>query len=132
MCVLRNVIIVRDRTADLVTDGALQCFFVHVRFGRETGKRRPNENCGPQRISESNTMNAQALQMMEPMKPTQEVRAMTELEAAREVLRNRTEKDTQEFQNYFATLKTGAERNLAKSLWEDGTTLEELKYYVDF
>lgn len=38
MCVLRNVIIVRDRTADLVTDGALQCFFVHVRFGRETGK----------------------------------------------------------------------------------------------
>lgn len=132
MCVLRNVIIVRDRTADLVTDGALQCFFVHVRFGRETGKRRPNENCGPQRISESNTMNAQALQMMEPMKPTQEVRAMTELEAAREVLRNRTEKDTQEFQNYFATLKTGAERNLAKSLWEDGTTLEEVKYYVDF
>ena len=77
-------------------------------------------------------MNAQALQMMEPMKPTREVRVMTELEAAREVLRNRTEKDTQEFQNYFATLKTGAERNLAKSLWEDGTTLEEVKYYVDF
>lgn len=77
-------------------------------------------------------MNAQALQMMEPMKPTQEVRVMTELEAAREVLRNRTEKDTQEFQNYFATLKTGAEQNLAKSLWEDGTTLEEVKYYVDF
>ena len=69
---------------------------------------------------------------MEPMKPTHEVRAMTELEAAREVLRNRTEKDTQEFQNYFATLKTGAERELAKSLWEDGTTLEEVKYYVDF
>ena len=77
-------------------------------------------------------MNAQALQMMELMKPTQEVRVMTELEAAREVLRNRTEKDTQEFQNYFATLKTGAERNLAKSLWEDGTPLEEVKYYVDF
>ena len=57
---------------------------------------------------------------------------MTELEAAREVLRTRTEKDTQEFQNYFATLKTGAERNLAKSLWEDGTPLEEVKYYVDF
>ena len=66
------------------------------------------------------------------MKPTQEVRVMTELEAAREVLRNRTEKDEKEFQNYFATLKTGAERNLAKSLWEDGTTLEELKYYMDF
>ena len=57
---------------------------------------------------------------------------MTELEVAREVLRNRTEKDTQEFQNYFATLKTGAERELAKSLWEDGTTLEEVKYYMDF
>ena len=57
---------------------------------------------------------------------------MTELEAAREVLRNRTEKDTQEFQNYFATLKTGAERKLAKALWENGTVLEEVKYYVDF
>ena len=77
-------------------------------------------------------MNAQALQMMEPMKPTQEVRAMTELEAAREVLRNRTEKDEKEFQNYYATLETAAERKLAKSLWEDGTTLEEVKYYVDF
>ena len=132
MCVLRNVIIVRDRTADLVTDGALQCFFVHVRFGRETGKRRPNENCGPQRISESNTMNAQALQMMEPMKPTQEVRVMTELEAAREVLRNRTEKDEKEFQNYYATLETAAERKLAKALWENGTVLKEVKYYVDF
>ena len=77
-------------------------------------------------------MNAQALQMMEPMKPTQEVRVMTELEAAREVLRNRTEKDEKEFQNYYATLETAAERKLAKSLWEDGTTLEEVKYYVDF
>lgn len=132
MCVLRNVIIVRDRTADLVADGALQCFFVHVRFGRENGKRRPNENCGQQRISESNTMNAQALQMMEPMKPTQEVRVMTELEAAREVLRNRTEKDEKEFQNYYATLETAAERKLAKALWENGTVLEEVKYYVDF
>ena len=57
---------------------------------------------------------------------------MTELEEAMERLRNRTEKDEREFQNYYATLKTGAERNLAKSLWEDGTTLEEVKYYVDF
>ena len=57
---------------------------------------------------------------------------MTELEARMERLRNRTEKDEKEFQNYYATLKTGAERNLAKSLWEDGTTLEEVKYYVDF
>lgn len=74
----------------------------------------------------------QTQDMMEPMKPTQEVRAMTELEEAMERLRNRTEKDEREFQNYYATLKTGAERNLAKSLWEDGTTLEEVKYYVDF
>ena len=57
---------------------------------------------------------------------------MTELEAAREVLRNRTEKDEKEFQNYYATLETAAERKLAKSVWEDGTTLEEVKYYVDF
>ena len=132
MCVLRNVIIVRDRTADLVTDGALQCFFVHVRFGRETGKRRPNENCGPQRISESNTMNAQALQMMEPMKLIREVQAMTEMEERAEVLRNRTEKDKKEFQNYYATLKTGEDRELAMDLWKGGTTLEEVKYYVDF
>ena len=132
MCVLRNVIIVRDRTADLVTDGALQCVFVHVRFGRETGKRRPNENCGPQRISESNTMNAQALQMMEPMKLIREVQAMTEMEERAEVLRNRTEKDEKEFQNYYATLKTGGERELAMDLWKGGTTLEEVKYYVDF
>lgn len=57
---------------------------------------------------------------------------MTELEAAREVLRNRTEKDEKEFQNYYATLETAAERKLAKSLWEGGTTQEEVKYYVDF
>ena len=132
MCVLRNVIIVRDRTADLVTDGALQCVFVHVRFGRETGKGRPNENCGPQRISESNTMNAQALQMMEPMKLIREVQAMTEMEERAEVLRNRTEKDEKEFQNYYATLKTGGDRELAMDLWKGGTTLEEVKYYVDF
>ena len=132
MCVLRNVIIVRDRTADLVTDGALQCVFVHVRFGRETGKGRPNENCGPQRISESNTMNAQALQMMEPMKLIREVQAMTEMEERAEVLRNRTEKDEKEFQNYYATLKTGEDRELAMDLWKGGTTLEEVKYYVDF
>lgn len=57
---------------------------------------------------------------------------MTDDAARAEILRNRTEKDEKEFQNYFATLKTGAERNLAKSLWEDGTPLEEVKYYVDF
>lgn len=57
---------------------------------------------------------------------------MTELEAAREVLRNRTEKDEKEFQNYYATLKTGGERNLARALWVSGIPLEEVKYYVDF
>lgn len=57
---------------------------------------------------------------------------MTELEAAREVLRNRTEKDEKEFQNYYKTLETAMEREQAKGLWEMGTTLEELKYYVDF
>ena len=57
---------------------------------------------------------------------------MTELEAAREVLRNRTEKDEKKFQNYYATLETAAERKLAKALWENGTVLEEVKYYVDF
>lgn len=77
-------------------------------------------------------MNAQALQMMEPMKPTQEVRAMTEREERAEVLRNRTEKDEKEFQNYYATLETGGERNLARALWASGTPLEEVKYYVDF
>lgn len=77
-------------------------------------------------------MNAQALQMMEPMKPTQEVRVMTELEANAAVLRNRTEKDEKEFQNYYATLETAAERKLAKALWENGTVLKEVKYYVDF
>ena len=77
-------------------------------------------------------MNAQALQMMERMKPTQEVRVMTELEARMERLRNRTEKDEKEFQNYYKTLGTAMERKQAKGLWEMGTTLEELKYYVDF
>lgn len=57
---------------------------------------------------------------------------MTEREAKAEVLRNRTEKDEKEFQNYYATLKTAAERKLAKALWENGTVLEEVKYYVDF
>ena len=32
---------------------------------------------------------------------------MTEREERAEVLRNRTEKDEKEFQNYYATLKTG-------------------------
>lgn len=57
---------------------------------------------------------------------------MTELEAAMERLRNRTEKDETEFQNYYKTLETAMEREQAKGLWEMGTTLEELKYYVDF
>lgn len=57
---------------------------------------------------------------------------MTELEAAMERLRNRTEKDETEFQNYYATLQTGADRELAMDLWKGGTTLEEVKYYVDF
>ena len=77
-------------------------------------------------------MNAQALQMMEPMKLIREVQAMTEMEERAEVLRNRTEKDEKEFQNYYATLKTGGERNLARALWVSGTPLEEVKYYVDF
>ena len=57
---------------------------------------------------------------------------MTELEAAREVLRNRTEKDEKEFQNYYATLRTGADRELAQTLWTEGTPLDEVKYHVDF
>ena len=57
---------------------------------------------------------------------------MTELEARMERLRNRTEKDETEFQNYYKTLRTTMERKQAKGLWEMGTTLEELKYYVDF
>lgn len=57
---------------------------------------------------------------------------MTEREERAEVLRNRTEKDEKEFQNYYATLKTGGERNLARALWASGTPLEEVKYYVDF
>lgn len=57
---------------------------------------------------------------------------MSELEEAMERLRNRTEKDEREFQNYYATLETAMERKQAKGLWEIGTPLEELKYYVDF
>lgn len=57
---------------------------------------------------------------------------MTELEARMERLRNRTEQDETEFQNYYKTLGTAMEREQAKGLWEMGTTLEELKYYVDF
>lgn len=57
---------------------------------------------------------------------------MTELEARMERLRNRTEKDETEFQNYYKTLRTTMERKQAKGLWEMGTTLEEVKYYVDF
>ena len=57
---------------------------------------------------------------------------MTGLEEAMERLRNRTEKDEREFQNYYATLEPAMERTQAKGLWEIGTPLEELKYYVDF
>ena len=57
---------------------------------------------------------------------------MTEMEERAEVLRNRTEKDEKEFQNYYAALETVAERKLAKALWENGTVLKEVKYYVDF
>ena len=57
---------------------------------------------------------------------------MTEREERAEVLRNRAEKDEKEFQNYYKTLGTAMERKQAKGLWEMGTTLEELKYYVDF
>lgn len=70
--------------------------------------------------------------MMEPMKPTQEVRAMTEREERAEVLRNRTEKDETEFQNYYATLKTGGGKEAAQIMWQRGTPLEEVKYYMDF
>lgn len=54
---------------------------------------------------------------------------MTEREERAEVLRNRTEK---EFQNYYATLKTGADRELAQTLWTEGTPLDEVRWYVDF
>lgn len=57
---------------------------------------------------------------------------MTEMEERAEVLRNRTEKDEKKFQNYYATLKTGEDRELAMDLWKGGTTLEEVKCYVDF
>ena len=57
---------------------------------------------------------------------------MTEREERAEVLRNRTEKDEKEFQNYYAALETAAECKLAKALWENGTVLKEVKYYVDF
>ena len=57
---------------------------------------------------------------------------MTDDAARAEILRNRTEKDEKEFQNYYATLKTGEDRELAMDLWKGGTTLEEVKYYVDF
>ena len=57
---------------------------------------------------------------------------MTEMEERAEVLRNRTEKDEKEFQNYYAALETAAERKLAKALWENGTVLKEVKDYVDF
>ena len=57
---------------------------------------------------------------------------MTDKASRAEILRNRTEKDEREYQNYYATLETAAERKLAKALWENGTVLKEVKYYVDF
>ena len=41
-------------------------------------------------------------------------------------------KDEKEFQNYYATLRTGADRELAQTLWTEGTPLDEVKYHVDF
>ena len=41
---------------------------------------------------------------------------MTELEARMERLRNRTEKDEKEFQNYYATLETGGRARSGESL----------------
>ena len=57
---------------------------------------------------------------------------MTDDAARAEILRNRTEKDEKEFQNYYATLRTGADRELAQTLWTEGTPLDEVKYHVDF
>lgn len=57
---------------------------------------------------------------------------MTDKASRAEILRNRTEKDEREYQNYYATLQTGADRELAQTLWTEGTPLEEVKYYVDF
>ena len=57
---------------------------------------------------------------------------MTDKADRLEILRNRTEKDEKEFQNYYATLRTGADRELAQMLWKDGTPLDEVKWYVDF
>lgn len=56
---------------------------------------------------------------------------MTDDAARAEILRNRTEKDEKEFQNYYATLRTGADRELAQTLWTEGMPLDEVKYYVD-
>ena len=44
---------------------------------------------------------------------------MTDDAARAEILRNRTEKDEKEFQNYYATLRTGADRELAQTLWTE-------------
>ena len=57
---------------------------------------------------------------------------MTDDAARAEILRNRTEKDEKEFQNYYATLRTGADRELAQMIWKRGAPLEEVKWYVDF
>ena len=72
------------------------------------------------------------MDVKEQLKLIREVRAMTEREERAEVLRNRTEKDETEFQNYYATLKTGGGKEAAQIMWQRGTPLEEVKYYMDF
>ena len=57
---------------------------------------------------------------------------MTDDAARAEILRNRTEKDEKEFQNYYATLKTGGGKEAAQIMCQRGTPLEEVKYYMDF
>ena len=57
---------------------------------------------------------------------------MTDKASRAEILRNRTEKDERESQNYYATLQTGADRELAQTLCTEGTPLDEVKYHVDF
>lgn len=57
---------------------------------------------------------------------------MTDKASRAEILRNRTEKDEREYQNYYATLQTGADRELAQILWTEGTPLDEVRWYVDF
>lgn len=57
---------------------------------------------------------------------------MTDKASRAEILRNRTEKDEREYRNYYATLQTGADRELAQTLWTEGMPLDEVRWYVDF